>query len=104
VCASFQAAVVDMLMEPLTRALAAHPVKHVALVGGVSANRALRAATGRLTAEHGATLSVPPMRYCTDNAAMIGLAALYRLRSAGPSPLTLTAQPALGLDVQPGAG
>jgi N6-L-threonylcarbamoyladenine synthase len=97
VCASFQAAVVDMLTDPLARALAATGAQHVALVGGVSANRALRTATARVAARHGATLSVPPMRYCTDNAAMIGLAGLYRLQTAGSSPLTLTAQPALGL-------
>ena len=97
-CASFQAAVVDMLVEPLGRALDAHPgVRDVAVVGGVSANRGLRAAAGALCAARGVRLHLPPPRFCTDNAAMIGVTAYHRLRAFGPSPLTLSAAPALTL-------
>ena len=96
-CASFQAAVVDMLVEPLGRALDATGVRDVAVVGGVSANTGLRAAAERLCIARGAKLHVPPPRFCTDNAAMIGVTAYHRLRAFGPSPLTLSAAPALTL-------
>ena len=101
-CASFQAAAVDMLVEPLERALVATDVRAVALVGGVSANRGLRAAAGAACARHGARLFVPEPRFCTDNAAMIALAAHHRLAGtgpgSGPSPLSLGAAPALRAD------
>ncbi len=51
-----------------------------------------------LAARYGAAVSLPPLHYCTDNAAMIGLAAWHRLAAGHPSPLSTTAQPALGLD------
>lgn len=70
--ASFQAAVVDVLVKKTERAAAAYGVTAVHLAGGVSANRALR----RTMREH-LTIPVryPPPIYCTDNAAMIGAAA-----------------------------
>lgn len=95
--ASFQAAVVDMLLDPLERAMLDTGAKAVAVVGGVSANTGLRAAAEALCLKHGATLSIPPLRYCTDNAAMMGLAAQHRLAADGPSPLTLGVAPSLAL-------
>jgi hypothetical protein len=70
--ASFQAAVVDVLVKKTERAAAAYGVKAVHLAGGVSANRALRH-----TMREQLTIPVryPPPIYCTDNAAMIGAAA-----------------------------
>lgn len=95
--ASFQAAAVDMLVAPLARALDETGLGHVALVGGVSANRALRTAVANVCATRGAALAVPPMRYATDNAAMIGLAAWHRLATHGPDPLSLDAAPSASL-------
>ncbi len=93
--ASFQQAVIDMLMKPLRAAIAETGVRHVAIVGGVSANRGLRAAAARLADEMGVALHVPAPRYCTDNAAMIAVTAHFRFRAGQTSPLTLTAAPAL---------
>jgi N6-L-threonylcarbamoyladenine synthase len=96
-CAAFQQAVVEMLIEPLRRALRATGVRQVALVGGVSANTALRAAAASLCADEGAQLYVPPLAWCMDNAAMIALTASYKLAAGQTSPLTLTAEPNLVL-------
>ena len=95
--AAFQAAVVEMLVGPLVRALEATGLTGVALVGGVSANRALRGAVADACAARGAALAVPPLRYATDNAAMIGLAAWHRLATHGPDALSLDVAPSASL-------
>lgn len=69
--ASYQAAVVETLMLRIRRALASTGLDHVAIGGGVAASTALRAALADL----GCGLSIPDREYCTDNAAMIGVAA-----------------------------
>lgn len=69
--ASYQAAVVETLMLRIRRALASTGLDHVAIGGGVAASTALRAALADL----GCGLSIPDREYCTDNAAMIGIAA-----------------------------
>jgi len=74
VCAAFQAACVDVILKKLTRAIAKTGARSVIVGGGVSANRGLRAALARLKVP----AFVPPLRYCTDNAAMsAGLAHVY---------------------------
>ncbi len=96
-CAAFQQAVVDVLIDALRRAVGQTGARHVAVVGGVSANTALRAAAGALAQEAGFTLYLPPLRYCMDNAAMIAVTAHFKLAAGLTSPLTLTAQPGLAL-------
>lgn len=71
ICASVQAAILDMLMEPLTRATLDTGISEVAIAGGVSANSGLRARLMKAQDELGWTVHIPPMAYCTDNAAMI---------------------------------
>lgn len=92
-CASFQAAVVDMLLDGLRQALRETGLRHVAISGGVSANSELRRRAAELMAQQGAHLYVVPPEYCTDNAAMIAVAGRFKLAAGHSSPLTLTAVP-----------
>ncbi len=102
-CAGFQAAVVDTLAEKTRRALAIYmegnpATPTVAVAGGVAANTAIRAALQKVCAEAGATFTAPPLRLCTDNAAMIAYAGLERYRSGARDGLDLTARPRWPLD------
>jgi len=77
-CASFQEAVIDVLLQKSLRALRESGLKHLALSGGVSLNRALRQAFQTACDKEGITLSLSDPALCTDNAAMIAFAALLR--------------------------
>lgn len=77
--AGFQEAAVDVLLDRLDRAAKAHGVKRAVLTGGVSANSRLRERGAEWAHREGIELVVPPIRYCTDNAAMIGYAGIMRL-------------------------
>jgi N6-L-threonylcarbamoyladenine synthase len=72
--ASFQVAVVDVLVEKSRQALKRTGLKRLAVGGGVAANRSLRAALERMATEEKAELFIPPMKLCTDNAAMAAVA------------------------------
>ena len=96
-CASFQAAVVDVLVDAVRRAVQKTGIRHVAVVGGVSANTALRDALRAASASDDFTLHVPPMAYCMDNAAMIAHAGRLHLQAGHQSPPTLDIAPRLGL-------
>jgi N6-L-threonylcarbamoyladenine synthase len=74
--ASFQAAVVDVLVGKACRAAEEFEAKAVLLAGGVAANELLRSEMGRLSP---VSVAFPEMRFCTDNAAMIASAAFFRL-------------------------
>ncbi|MCB0341652.1 MAG: tRNA (adenosine(37)-N6)-threonylcarbamoyltransferase complex transferase subunit TsaD [Pseudobdellovibrionaceae bacterium] len=78
-CASYQEAIVDSLMAKLDRAVVQSGLKRAVLTGGVSANFRLREAAGEWADKMGVQLVVPPLRYCTDNAAMVGYAGIQRL-------------------------
>lgn len=83
--ASFQAAVVDVLVDKTADAAVTYGAARVCICGGVSANAALRLAATARFAALGIPFSIPPFSLCTDNAAMIGAAAYYRWRYA-PAP------------------
>ncbi len=95
VAASFQAAVVDVLIDRTARALAAGGYRALVLSGGVAANGALQAAFRALAVRRGVPAFVPERRFCTDNAAMIAAAAQRRGESARVDPKVLTADPNL---------
>jgi len=72
--ASFQQAVVDVLVAKSRQALRRTGLKRLAVGGGVAANRCLRRALEAMTVEEGAELFIPPLSLCTDNAAMAAVA------------------------------
>jgi len=89
-CASIQYSLVKMLLIKLKLAVKEYQVKNVAIAGGVSANSGLREALGKLAAEKKWNLFVPKFEYCTDNAAMIAMAAHYKYLKAEFSSLEVT--------------
>lgn len=121
-CAGFQAAVSDVLAEKSRRALRvlgeaygthAEPIHMsyanqngqeyapvLAVAGGVAANSVIRAALERVCEEAGATFLAPPLRLCTDNAAMIAWAGIERFRIGARDGMDLAARPRWPLDQQ----
>jgi N6-L-threonylcarbamoyladenine synthase len=72
-CATLQQAIVDILLRKLQKAGRQSGVERIAISGGVSANRALRAQVKALSEREGWEVFIPPLAYCTDNAAMIAM-------------------------------
>ena len=97
IAASFQKAVVDVLVENAMRAANDYYIKKFAIAGGVAANRALRAAMTDACRENGIEFYYPSPVFCTDNAAMIGAAAYYEYIRGTCSGLDLNAVPNLKL-------
>jgi len=97
VAASFQMAVVDVLMAKTRRAAHEVGAKGICLAGGVAANSLLRERMLDVCTEDGLAAFVPSRSMCTDNAAMVAAAGWWRLRSDGPSPLDTGADPRLKL-------
>jgi len=97
VAASFQEAVVDVLVTKARRAARDHDAKGVVLAGGVAANSQLRERVIDACMADGLHPFLPSRSMCTDNAAMVAATGWYRLQSDGPSPLDTGAQPNLRL-------
>lgn len=97
VAASFQAAVVDVLLTKTVRAAEEVGATAICLAGGVAANSELRERTLGHSITSGIRAYVPSRSMCTDNAAMIATAAWWRFNSDGPSGLDLGAHPNLKL-------
>ncbi len=98
VCASFQEAVVDVLVGKTMKAVEEHQPKSVILGGGVSANQRLRSRLQEEVKQAGLEFLVAPIKYTGDNAAMIAAAGYFRARNKDFSdPMTLVAEPNLKL-------
>jgi N6-L-threonylcarbamoyladenine synthase len=97
VAASFQEAVVDVLVEKARRAAGATGARGICIGGGVAANSVLRERVEAACRADGLRAFVPSRAMCTDNAAMVGATAWYRLRVDGPTPLDAAANPNLRL-------
>lgn len=95
IAASFQQAVVDILVQKSIQATLEKGYSSLVLCGGVSANTALRKTATQAAKEHGIKLYYPPLVLCTDNAAMIGSSAYYRYMSEGGMDIDLNAKPNL---------
>lgn len=89
---SFQETVVNILAKKTMKAIKEYNIKQLIVAGGVAANDALRTKLKTLCDEKNVELLVPPIEYCTDNAAMIGCAAYYALQNGKIADLTLNAK------------
>jgi N6-L-threonylcarbamoyladenine synthase len=96
-CASFQAAVVDVLTRKARRALAREGLRDLVVCGGVAANRGLRQALASAAAADGFSLYIPAPVLCTDNAAMIALAGTWAIQCGERGSLDLSVDPGLPL-------
>jgi N6-L-threonylcarbamoyladenine synthase len=99
VAASFQAAVVDVLMDRVERATAQSDYRAVVLSGGVAANSKLQAAFASWGLRAGIPTHIPHIRYCTDNAAMIAAAADRQGETLLADVRQLTANPSLPFEM-----
>ena len=95
--ASFQNAVVEVLVDHTVRAAEEYGIRKVAIAGGVASNSALRASMTAARGRAGLKLYYPSPIFCTDNAAMIGAAAYYEYKKGVRSGLDLNAVPNLRL-------
>lgn len=78
ICASVQYTIVQTLLKKIIKAAKDYKIKHVGIAGGVSANSGLRKAIQEMGDKYGWQVYIPKFEYCTDNAAMIGIAAYYQ--------------------------
>ncbi len=97
VAASFQAAVVDVLVQKSLRAADEAGTETICLAGGVAANSQLRRVMTERAERTGRRVLLPSSEMCTDNAAMVAAAGWWRYRSDGPTPLDVGADPNLRL-------
>ena len=89
---SFQNRVVEILSKKTMKALKEYHVDRLIVAGGVAANQGLRENLQKLCHENNIHLIIPPMKYCTDNAAMIGAAAYFAYKKGRIATLDLNAK------------
>ena len=95
ICCSVQAVIVESLIDKVVKASEEYDIKTIAVAGGVSANSALRRLLKEKASELNWELHIPKLEYCTDNAAMIGIAAYYKYLRGEFAKLDVTPQPRL---------
>lgn len=97
--ASFQASVVEVLVKKAERAVEHYQVKQLLLAGGVAANKGLRSAlTEAFADKEGIELVIPPLSFCTDNAAMIAAAGSIMFEKGKRADLALNANAGLAIE------
>lgn len=93
ICASVQFSLVQMLMKKLTKAANDTGIKEIAIAGGVSANSGLRKIIAQYAKKYNWKAYIPKFEYCTDNAAMIAIAAHYKYLAGDFSDLQVNPMP-----------
>lgn len=88
ICASAQYTIVKALLKKLEKAAKQYKINHIGIAGGVSANSGLRKALQEYGDKNGWKVYLPKFEYCTDNAAMIGITAYYKMLKEQFSDLT----------------
>ena len=88
-CASIQKTIVDFLMKKVERAALDHKVRQLAIAGGVSANSLLRSELQRVCNKHRWQAFIPPFQFCTDNAAMVGIAGYFKYLKGEFAPMDI---------------
>jgi N6-L-threonylcarbamoyladenine synthase len=104
VAASFQAAVVDVLVARVDAAFSQREYAGVVISGGVAANSGLQRAMRAWSKRNGVDVVIPPPKYCTDNAAMIAAAAYHQGDAVSANPFTLSADPNLPFELKSETG
>ena len=89
---SFQNRVVEVLVKKTMRAMDEYNVKNLIVAGGVSANQGLRQRIAEECEKYGYNLTIPNLKYCTDNAAMIGAAGYFAYKEGRRADLSLNAK------------
>ena len=88
-CASIQKTIVDFLLKKVERAAIEHKVRQLAIAGGVSANSLLRSELQRVCQKHHWQAFIPPFSFCTDNAAMVAIAAHFKYQRGDYADISL---------------
>lgn len=96
ICASIQHTLIQMLLTKLKRAARKTGIRHIAIAGGVSANSGLRTALTQLGEAQGWNVYIPSFDYCTDNAAMIAMAAQFKYEQGDFTDQTISPLPRMG--------
>ncbi len=90
--ASFQTVAVEAIITKVKRAIVQKNIKHIILAGGVAANKGLRQALQDLATTLNVDLTIPPLKYCTDNATMIAAAGYYAYKDGRIADLKLNSK------------
>jgi N6-L-threonylcarbamoyladenine synthase len=99
ICASYQSHLINVLLKNVRLVIKATGISQLAVAGGVSANSELREKIGELGREFGVQTFIPKFEYCTDNAAMIGIAGYYKSLAGKFSTLEITPLSSMNLSV-----
>lgn len=97
ICASIQFTLVNILIKKLKKASKETGIREIAIAGGVSANSGLRTSIQELGAKLGWNVFIPKFEYCTDNAAMIAMAAFYKYNKQDFTDQTVSPMPRMAI-------